>query len=169
MKEIYQQRRKILKAGVAAPLILTVRPSSATALASNRCLERDNLKPPPSNVLCDTPDEWLRMKCNACELSYNGVKQKYSDGTKKLFIRNISGTCYYQLDRYSPNTVTPTTCSYVPGAPGVVEAWPTTPCVKQVLVKIDTTGVPCAYHWEATTVGQKCTNSCWTSLRPKTV
>lgn len=167
MSELNQKRRRVLKAGGAAPLILTVRPSSATALASNRCLQKDNLKPPPLNLLCDTPDEWMRWKCNGCELSYNGVKLKYSDGTKKLFIRSISGRCYYQLDRYSPNTVTPTACSYVPGAPGVVEAWPSTPCVKHVLVKINTSGVPCAYHWETMAGTQKCTNSCWTSLRPR--
>lgn len=167
MNEIHQQRRKILKAGVAAPLILTVRPSSATALASNRCLERDNIKPPPSNMLCDTPDEWMRWKCKPCELSVT-INGKLTRLTGRQFIPSISRHCYFELDRYQPNTVTPKSCSYVPGAPGIQEHTLAVP-EKHVLVKINTSGVPCAYHWEPMTNAQKCTNSCWTSLRPKTV
>jgi len=166
MKQPNSNRRRLIMSGSALPLILTVRPSSATALASNRCLERDNIKPPPSNLLCDTPDEWMRWQCKPCELSViiNGKPTKL---TGRLFIRSISGNSYYELDRYQPNTVTPKSCSYIPGSPGVVESTPSVPSTKHVLVKINTSGVPCAYHWETMAGTQKCTNSCWTSLRPK--
>ena len=159
-------RRRLIVTGASAPLILTVQPSSATALASNRCLDRDDLKPPPQKILCDTPDEWMRWKCQPCELSVpvNGKTTRLSG---RKFIKSISGSCYYELDRYSPDTVTPKTCSYVPGAPGIIEHLPSTPSWKHVLVKINSSGVPCAYHWESSPGSKKCTNSCWTSLRPK--
>ncbi|MEO8037124.1 MAG: hypothetical protein ABI794_00045 [Betaproteobacteria bacterium] len=166
MTQHLKSRRKIVTAGIAAPLILTVRPSSATALASNRCMEKDALKPPPSNILCDTPDEWMRWQTQPCELTVK-VNNKMTKLTGRRFIRNITGSCYYELDKYSPNTVTPKTCSYVPGAPGVVENIPSGTGMKYCLVKINTAGVPCAYNWETSVGAQKCTNSCWTSLRPR--
>lgn len=160
------KRRKVLQAGLAAPVILTVRPSSATALASNRCLERDALKPTPQKLLCDTPDEWMRWKCQPFELTVpvNGKPTRLSG---RKFIKSINGNAYYELDRYSPDTVTPKTCSYVPGAPGIIEHMPSTPSFKHCLVKINSSGTPCAYQWESYSGSNKCTNSCWASLRPK--
>jgi len=166
MTQPLKSRRKILTAGIAAPLILTVRPSSATALASNRCMEKDALKPVPSNILSDTPDEWMRWRAQPCELTVP-VSGKATKLKGRLFIRNISASSYYELDKYSPNTVTPKTCPYVPGAPGIVESIPSGTAVKNCLVKINASGVPSAYHWETSAGTQKCTNSCWTSLRPR--
>lgn len=165
MDKQLERRRRVLQAGLAAPLILTVRPASATALASNRCLVRDDQKPTPPYLLCDNPDEWMRWKCQPCELTVP-VNGKPTRLTGRKFIKSINGSCYYELDRYSPDTVVPKTCSYVPGAPGVTENYPSTPSYKHCLVKIDSTGKPCAYHWESYTGTQKCTNSCWASLRP---
>jgi hypothetical protein len=147
-------------------LILTVRPSSATALASNTCLDHDRDKPTPSNLLCDGPDEWLRWKCKPCELSVK-VNGSFTKLNGRKFIKSIDGSCYYELDQNSPNTVTPKSCSFVPGSPSCQELTSSFPD-KHVLVKIDKLGTPCAYHWETKVDTQKCSNSCWTSLRPKT-
>ncbi|MCW5625772.1 MAG: hypothetical protein KIT73_13760 [Burkholderiales bacterium] len=143
-------------------MILTIRPASATGALSNGCLQRDAAKPVPSKLMRDSADEWMRWRAPIVKLTVpvNGKSTKLSGN----FIKGFQGNCYYELDKNSPDSVTPKTCSYVPGGPGVSES---PSYYRYVLVKINSTGTPCAYFWESAPSSQKCTNSCWTSLRPR--
>jgi hypothetical protein len=96
-------RRRLLKGSLAAPLVLTVRPASAQAVASAvSCLKQcgvdalhDN---PPKVTYSLRSDEWLRVQFDVCRLAPSINKPFYSG---KYFL-GFNKYTYWRLDDQNP-------------------------------------------------------------------
>jgi hypothetical protein len=96
-------RRRLLKGSLAAPLVLTVRPASATAVVSaTACLKRCEIlaheKRPPKMSSALHSDEWMRIECHVCRLAPSFGKPYYSG---KYFL-GFDGETYWRLDDRDP-------------------------------------------------------------------
>jgi hypothetical protein len=96
-------RRHLLKGSLAAPLVLTVRPASATAITSaTACLDRcktkaQETKPPKMSDTMHS-DEWMRCEVEVCRLS-SSVGKPFYDG--KYFL-GFDKVTYWRLDDRNP-------------------------------------------------------------------
>jgi hypothetical protein len=155
-------RRKLISAASATPLILTVRTASATAVASNVCMDRDKDKPMPVCLTDSASDEWMRGTCTVVKPVCKDSKGK-EFVVNKEYIQDYKRSAYYELAKCLMN---PPQLVAFTGMTGFVR-WTQT-SAKWALVKIDrTSGNACAWWWEPHPVAHKCTKSCYTSLRPK--
>jgi hypothetical protein len=96
-------RRKLLKGSLAAPVVLTVRPASATAVTSatacyKRCEEKAQDTRPPKMSHTMHSDEWMRVELDECRLSPS-IGKNFYDG--KYFLGFDKHT-YWRLDSRDP-------------------------------------------------------------------
>ena len=96
-------RRRLLKGSLAAPLVLTVRPASATAITSAAaCFDRCGIiaqeKRPPKLAAVMHTDEWMRVECDVFRLAPAMGKDHYSG---KYFL-GFDRHTYWRLDDRNP-------------------------------------------------------------------
>src|SRR5262245_54460778 len=96
-------RRKLLKGSLAVPVVLTVRPASATAITSatackDRCETRAQEQKPPKMSSDMHSDEWMRCEVEVCRLS-SSIGKPYYDG--KYFL-GFDKVTYWRLDDRNP-------------------------------------------------------------------
>ncbi len=153
-------RRKLLKGSAAAPLIFTVQPAAATARTSIACMSHDQQKPMPGDVLAPSgsADQWLRKNIHLHQLtiSDNGKPLFLKD---RYFVRSWDNSSYWELKPGNPFGAMPAPSPYRFGQ--VTES---SYGERMALIQVDDKGNPIGWLWEPKG-GQKCTKSCWTSIK----
>jgi hypothetical protein len=99
-------RRKLLKGSLAAPLLLTVRPAGAQQLQSNAvCVARDQLRatraPTLNDLTLTDADDWFRVKVDLVELGRFKDVQGLDTLEGKFFIGS-DNTRYWRLQEAGP-------------------------------------------------------------------
>jgi hypothetical protein len=96
-------RRRLIKGSLAAPVVLTVRPASATAITSatacfNRCETIAKERRPAKFTHAKHGDEWMRVECDLYRLSPAVGKDFYPG---KYFLGFDKHT-YWRVDDRNP-------------------------------------------------------------------
>ena len=153
-------RRKLIKGSLAAPIVLTVRPATATALTSaTACLKRCEIQAhetdPPKISPALHNDEWMRVEFDVCRLAPS-IGKGYHSG--KYFLGFDKHT-YWRLDDHDPY--------YTPARPtnhtkGSCHAEATGQKMYGIAY-LDETGTIKGFAWENTSHGSPVTWSCYTS------
>src|SRR5262245_28839919 len=167
-----EARRKLLKGSAAAPLLLTVQPAGAQALAMARgsiglCVRRDQERsqqsPKPAELTGMQTDEWLRTQVDVCEL----YEQKDAKGLDRIdgnYFLGADRTYYWKIDdKVALSSQLASRSDYTVNK--VVAR--KTGQVKQALVYLGPDGVPVGYAWEKNG-GYPISRSCWHSFKPGT-
>ena len=153
-------KRHLVKAGLAAPLVFTVRTASATANSSAwACVDRDAKRaleyPNPKKMLETTQDDWLRMNRDIVSICQIG---KSSPLSNRRFFLGYDGYSWWELKSSTSGTTaektTMTTSShYKYSKLGT----------GKFLTNHDK-GTVVGWGWEGHG-GKNITTSCWTSLK----
>jgi hypothetical protein len=153
-------RRRLLKGSLAAPVVLTVRPASATALVSatacfKRCEEIAHHKRPPELSYAMYSDEWMRVELDECRLSPSIGKGFYNG---KYFLGFDQHT-YWRLDDRDPYHAPAQPSDHTKGS-----------CYAErtgqkmfAIAYVDHVGEIKGYAWENKWHGSPATWSCYTS------
>ena len=154
-----KRKRNLVKAGLAAPLVLTVRTASATAASSAwACIERDAKEatqwPYPEKML-ETPDDWLRMDKDIVEIKRYGSPSPLSN---RRFYLGYDGQTYWELKQTS-NGVLGEATTFNTAQYGVNRKLGQGKFLVQ-----HQDGQIVTYGWEDKG-GKNITCSCWTSLK----
>jgi hypothetical protein len=153
-------RRRLLKGSLAAPVVLTVRPASATALTSaTACLHRCEVaaqeKRPPKMSSAAHSDEWMRVEVEECRLAPAAGKDFYNG---KYFLGFDKHT-YWRLDDRSPYAWPARPSSYTKGSCYAEK----TGVRMHGIAYIDRSGKVAGFAWENQNHGSPVTWSCYTS------
>lgn len=161
-------RRKFLSTSVAAPVVLTVQPASATVKppsSSSLCRANDALAPLPSagflpapgtGEYAPDPDAWLRTEVPVYQLKVN---DSLVDGQ---YIKTLSGAVggkYWRID-----TGTIQVSEYTIGGVNIVEI-PIANSARRGLVLVDGSNNVVGFAWQTDVTGQRITKSCWSSFK----
>jgi hypothetical protein len=153
-------RRRLLKGSLAAPVVLTVRPASATAITSaaacfDRCKTRADETKPPKLSRALHSDEWMRVELAECKLAPAVGKPYYSG---KYFL-GFDKYTYWKLDASNPYYAPAQPSNYTKGS-----------CYAEVtgqklygIAYIDKSGTIKGFAWENQSYGSPATWSCYTS------
>jgi hypothetical protein len=157
-------KRHLVKAGLAAPLVFTVRTASATAASSAwACVDKDAAQalqyPTPPKMLETTADDWLRMNrdiVRVCQLGKSTPLQN------RRFFLGYDGRTFWELKSTSTGTT--------------AEATSMTTSTHYSYSKLSTgkflvnhqDGTVVGWGWEGNG-GKNITTSCWTSLKLSTL
>jgi hypothetical protein len=153
-------KRSLVKASLAAPLVLTVRTASATATSSAAaCVDRDAVEatksPTPDKMLDTTQDEWLRMDKDIVELCKYGSTTPLSH---RRFYLGYDGSTYWELKQTTSGLLGEQT-TYTTGTHKVNRKL----SQGKFLIQHQD-GKVISYGWEDKG-GKNITCSCWTSLK----
>jgi hypothetical protein len=155
-----KSKRQLVKAGLAAPLVLTVRTASATAGSSAwACVDRDAKRaleyPTPTKMVETTVDDWLRNNREIVSICQYG---RNTPLWNRRFFLGYDGMTWWELKSTSTGTTaektTMTTSGYYKYS------------------KVGT-GKFISYHKDGDVVGwgwedkggKNITASCWTSIK----
>ena len=153
-------RRRLLKGSLAAPVVLTVRPASATAQTSaaacfRRCDARAKDYPPSKFSGGAHSDEWMRVKVDVCRLAPSVGKPHYGG---KYFLGFDQHT-YWRLDDNDPYNKPAKSSNYTKGS-----------CYEEKtgqhmygVAYIDKQGSVVGFAWDNKYQGTPVTMSCYTS------
>jgi hypothetical protein len=153
-------RRKLLKGSLAAPVVLTVRPASATGVASavaclRRCETAAKDYPPAKFSYASHGDEWMRVKVDTCRLAPSVGKPFWSG---KYFLGFDQHT-YWRLDDKDPYNKPAVATTHTKGS---CYAEPTGQSMYGVAY-VDGQGKVVGFAWDNKTHGSPVTWSCYTS------
>ena len=153
-------RRRLLKGSLAAPLVLTVRPASATAVTSataclNRCATQAAETKPPKMSQTLYSDQWMRVGLEVCRLAPSMGKEFYSG---KYFL-GFDKYTYWRLDDSNPYYAPAQPSSYTKGSCYVEK----TGQMMYGIAYVDQTGTLKGFAWENMSYGSPATWSCYTS------
>lgn len=185
------RRRKLLRLGVAAPMVFTLRPGSSFA-ASTNCAQRlgaaDQARAEAADKLATSPDadEWVRAQVDIVELQRNdvGLQTLEESRIEGRYVLGTDGVTYWRVDSGSPGVgplmaSTKSTPRVSDGGAGVlgkdapmsaeftVDNTVATPIEKRwALVKFDpNTGTPLGYSWEPQAINGICiSDACLASM-----
>ena len=153
-------RRRLLKGSLAVPVVLTVRPASATAFTSataclNRCDIRAQETRPPKMSSALRNDEWLRIEIDEWRLAPSMGRSFYEG---KYFL-GFDKTTYWRLDDRNPY--------YYPARPsnhtkGSCHAEKTGRKLYPIAY-VDQSGTVKGFAWDNNWGGKHATWSCYTS------
>ncbi len=187
------RRRKLLRLGVAAPMVLTLRPGSSFGASAN-CTQKlgaaDQARAEAAEKLATSPDadEWVRAQVDIVELYRNDLSSG-SLADSRVEGKYVLGTdryTYWRVDSGSPGVgplmastkSTPRVSDGGADALGKdapvggdfnVDNASATPVEKRwALIRIDPqTGIPLGYSWEPQAMGGVLASvGCWASLNP---
>lgn len=185
------RRRRLLRFGVAAPMVLTLRPGSSFG-ASTTCAQRlgaaDQARAEAAEKLATSPDadEWVRAQVDIVELHRTDLDVKALADTRVegRYVLGTDGVTYWRVDGGSagvgplmPSTKsTPRVSDSGAGVLGkdapvsaefTVNNSVATPIEKRwALVKFDPqTGTPLGYSWEPQAINGVCvSDACLASM-----
>lgn len=153
-------RRRLLRGSLAAPLVLTVRPASATAITSaTACLARCDIRAqetrPAKLSSALRSDEWLRIEIDEWRLA-PAMGRSFYPG--KYFL-GFDKVTYWRLDDRNPYYSPAQPSNYTKGSCYAEK----TGRKLYPLTYVSQTGEVKGYAWENTWGGKHATWSCYAS------
>lgn len=153
-------RRRLLKGSLAVPVVLTVRPASATAITSaTACMDRCDKVAKETNPqkIADAlhKDEWMRVEFDVCRVSPGAGKSFYSG---KYYL-GFDKYTYWRLDDRNPYYMPAVESEYNKGSCYAEK----TGQKMYGMAYVDKTGVIKGFAWENKWGGSPATWSCYTS------
>lgn len=166
LKKMNISRRELVKGGLAAPLVLTLRHASAQAQTSLSCLQKSmsqaQISPPPK--WANSADSWLRKSVKIYKLQrWDDKKKKWEwlAGGKYLFYFPSNNTRQYNqlnaeipFDTGSMVTNPALTPSNTTQGPYIT---------RQAIVYVDSKGAEVGFAWEKPAQSFVTSQSCATS------
>lgn len=153
-------RRRLLKGSLAVPVVLTVRPASATAITSatacyKRCETIAQEKRPAKLAAAMRNDEWMRVECDVYRLAPAVGKDFYSG---KYFLGFDKHT-YWRLDDRNPYYYPAQSSNHTKGSCYAEN----TGQKMYAIAYVDRTGSIKGFAWDNHHHGTPVTWSCYTS------
>jgi hypothetical protein len=159
-----QARRRLLKGSLAAPLVMTVAPSTYAAQSSfTACLARGAGDTKPSLILAayERSDEWLRVPVEIYKVFVLNKKGEpvEQDGTYFLGPDKLT---FFKLDKRRPESEEPKQITEFNAlTPGLTK---TLAGQRYALAYVTDRGSVVGFAWQSNG-GTHCRHSCWASVK----